>query len=411
MNLSVVKLTKSSLTLRVASSSEDFTQEEWASWDAHLQSNPSAYLDSRSIKAALNIVQRQLQAVMWVDEDGVTVGIASIEDSRALSSSRGRFLKGDKPIFKLAQRYLYRGDGIFKFPVRVMGTVLSSGDHAFRFTPDFPQALLFDAIHTALSLLSSDGTPPPKSTLVKDHYATVPWPTKIAGSSLWHKSWIDLEFDPVMEVDLKAEWKTFEDYSAALRKKSRTKIRRILRGSEELELKNLSLEEVEKSANELYDLYCQVYDRAGFKLGMLYPEDLIELKRNWGEDFPVIAYYLDGELVGFQCGILTPDVTEAFFVGFSVEENKLHFMYQRMLIEFIIQALGKGSKRIALGRTALDIKSSLGACPKRLVCHMKIDRPLVHSLTRAIALASSPKIPSLKRAWDDDRVSIFAGDN
>jgi hypothetical protein len=404
-------LTNHSLTLKVAISSDDFTTEEWAQWDSCLESNPSAYLDSRSIKAALNIPHRKLQAVRWINYNGSTVGIAQIEDSSALSSSRGRFLKADKPIFKLAQQYLYRGDGMFKFPVRVMGTVLSSGDHAYRFTPEFPQSELFEAIHNALSIPCSDGTSPPKSSLVKDHYSTVPWPEKLAGSSLWHKSWIDLEFDPVMEVDLKNEWKTFEEYSSALRKKPRTKIRRILRGSEELELKNMSLAEVEKHAQELYDLYCQVYDRAGFKLGMLYPEDLIELKRYWGNDFPVVAYYLDEDLVGFQCGILTPEVTEAFFVGFSVEENKLHFIYQRMLLEFIKQAIKKGSKRIALGRTALDIKSSLGACPKRLICHMKVDRPLVHTLTRAIALASSPKIPSLKRAWDDDRVSIFAGDN
>jgi len=78
------------------------------------------------------------------------------------------------------------------------------------------------------------------------------------------------------------------------------------------------------------------------------------------------------------------------------------------LLEFIMQAISTRSKRISLGRTALDIKSSLGACPKRLVCHMRVDRPLVHALTKVIARASSPKIPQLKRAWDDDSVSILA---
>ena len=135
----------------------------------------------------------------------------------------------------------------------------------------------------------------------------------------------DLEFDPVMEVDLKKEWKTFEEYSAALRKKSRTKIRRIIRGSEELILRDLTLEEITELADSLHDLYKQVYDRAGFTLGQLHKEDLITLKKHWGDDFPVIAYYLEEELVGFQCGIATPHTTEAFFVGFKQEENKLHF--------------------------------------------------------------------------------------
>ena len=42
---------------------------------------------------------------------------------------------------------------------------------------------------------------------------------RFAGKSNWHPKWVDLEFDPVMEIDLKSDWKSFEDYSNALRKK------------------------------------------------------------------------------------------------------------------------------------------------------------------------------------------------
>tara|TARA_B110000444_G_scaffold248062_1_gene271486 strand:+ start:1644 stop:2858 length:1215 start_codon:yes stop_codon:yes gene_type:complete len=392
----------------VASSSSDWSDEIWSDWDKVLISNPSAYLASKSIKAALDVPHRKLQAVRWIDEKGSTIGVAQIEDSYALSQSQGQFLKADKPIFKLAQKYLYRGDGIFQFSVRVMGTVLSSGDHAYRFTDAFPESEHQNALHEAMKIKCIDSTEPPKSSLIKDHYSDRPWTEKFAGRSQWHKDWIDLEFDPVMEVELNPNWKNFGDYTTALRKKPRTKIRRILRGSEEMKLKNLTLNEVQAYSQDLHALYTQVYDRAGFKLGRLYPEDIVELKRQWGDNFPVIAYYLDDELVGFQCGITTKSCTEAFFVGFSIEENKIHSIYQRMLLEFIIQAISTRSKRISLGRTALDIKSSIGACPKRLVCHMRADRPLVHALTKVIARASSPKIPQLKRAWDEESVSILA---
>ena len=396
------------IELLIAISSNDWSDKIWSDWDSVLISNPSVYLNSKSIKAALDVPHRKLQAVRWIDVHGNTIGVAQIEDSHALSQSEGQFLKADKPVFKLAQKYLYRGDGIFQFPVRVVGTVLSSGDHGYRFTDTFPESEHQSALHEALKIKCIDSSDPPKSSLIKDHYTDRPWEEKFAGRSQWHKDWIDLEFDPVMEVDLNPNWHTFEDYTAAIRKKSRTKIRRIIRGSEELVLKNLTLNEVQAYSEDLHALYNQVYDRAGFKLGRLYPEDIVELKRQWGDNFPVIAYYLDDELVGFQCGITTESCTEAFFVGFSLEENKIHFVYQRMLLEFIKQAIVIGSKRIALGRTALDIKSSLGACPKRLICHMRVDRPLVHALTKVIARASSPKIPQLKRAWDDESVSILA---
>lgn len=395
----------------IISSSDQWSEEEWRKWDDFLAFEPSAYLDSRSIKAALDVETRHLQVVKWVNESEEIVGIAQLEDTHAVSAVQGKFLKAEKPFFKLAQKYLYRGDGVFQFDVRVLGTVLSSGDHAYRFKQEISEKRQFKLIHQALNIPMIDGSKPPKSSMVKDHYSEKPWSEKIAGKSGWHCNWIDLEFDPVMEVDLKRDWSTFEEYSAALRKKSRTKIRRIIRGSEELVLKNLSLEEVEKSADLLHSLYKQVYGRAGFTLGKLYKEDLISLKKYWGDDFPVIAYYLEDEMVGFQCGIITDHTTEAYFVGFMLEENIIHFMYQRMLLEFIKQGIAKGSKKIVMGRTALDIKSSLGACPKRLLCHMKVDNPLIHILTRGVALTSSPKIPPLKRAWDDDRVSILAAGN
>ena len=130
--------------------------------------------------------------------------------------------------------------------------MLSSGDHAYRFAPSISESVKFKLIHQALDIPRINGSKPPNSKMVKDHYSEKGWPEKIAGKSSWHRKWIDLEFDPVMEVELKPEWKKFEDYSSALRKKSRTKVRRILRGSEELILKDLSLQEVEENADKLH---------------------------------------------------------------------------------------------------------------------------------------------------------------
>ena len=119
------------LEIKITSTSNSWSDELWKQWDNCLLENPSAYLDSRSIKAALDVVSRRLQAVMWVNSEGQTLGIAQVEDTHAVSQARGKFLKADKPFFKLAQQYLYRGDGVFQFNVRVLGTVLSSGDHAY----------------------------------------------------------------------------------------------------------------------------------------------------------------------------------------------------------------------------------------------------------------------------------------
>lgn len=382
--------------------SKGWDDDFWGKWDSFQAGNPSAYLDSRSVKAALDVPQRQLRALCWVDHAHHILGIATTEDTSAVSQSKGQFLKADKPVFKLAQRYLYRGDGKFKLNIRVLGMVLSSGDHAFRFSDHLSKEEIHYAIDEAVYLCPLPNSTVPRSILIKDHYSELPWGDRFAGKSSWHPKWVDLEFDPVMEIDLKSEWKCFDDYSNALRKKSRTKIRRIFKSSEELVQRDLSLKEVISLSDELYGLYSKVYGRAGFQLGKLHKEDIISLKEHWGDDFPVIGYYFEGTLVGFQCGIVTNYTVEAFFVGFNEDENRVHSIYQRMLLEFVNQGIERGANKISLGRTALDIKSSLGACPRRLSCHMRVNRPAIHFLLSVIAGASSPKIPQLKRAWKDD---------
>ena len=115
----------------IISSSDQWSEEEWRKWDEFLAFEPSAYLDSRSIKAALDVKTRRLQAVKWTNESEEIVGIVQVEDTHAVSAVQGKFLKAEKPFFKLAQQYLYRRDGVFQFDLRVLGTVLSSGDHAY----------------------------------------------------------------------------------------------------------------------------------------------------------------------------------------------------------------------------------------------------------------------------------------
>ena len=69
-------------------------------------------------------------------------------------------------------------------------------------------------------------------------------------------------------------------------------------------------------------------------------------------------------------------------------------------------SLRAGCSGVNLGRTALDIKASLGAEPQRLVLHERMKNPIVHRLARWAARASAPKQPPLKRAWKEEQASV-----
>ena len=99
-------------------------------------------------------------------------------------------------------------------------------------------------------------------------------------------------------------------------------------------------------------------------LGCLQPEDLALLKEEMGERFQVWVARLEGQTIGFHCGMCDGREVEAYFVGFEGGHNKSHALYQRMLVEFIQWGIREGCALVNLGRTALDIKASLGAEPQ-----------------------------------------------
>ena len=140
----------------IATTSNKWSDHEWGKWDKMLSYDPSAYLHSKTIRAALDVEARYLQAVRWLDSRGEIVGIAQVEDTHAMSVSQGKFLKADKPFFKLAQTYLYRGDGVFQFDVRVLGTVLASGAHAYRFSEVISEKEKFKAKTSTICCYPTD---------------------------------------------------------------------------------------------------------------------------------------------------------------------------------------------------------------------------------------------------------------
>jgi len=211
-----------------------------------------------------------------------------------------------------------------------------------------------------------------------------------------------------MIFHLDPNWGHFDAYTAELKTKSRTKINRILKLSEELEIKSWTLEDLEERGEDLVNLYQKVYERSGFRLGSLHCAELVESKRIWKDDFVVNGYYLEGALCGFQCAYVGTEETEAFFVGFEPELIKSHAIYQRMLVEFICLGVSRKSKRVNMGRTALEIKSSVGALPRRLQCDVRFRNPLFHRIVHAYTRGYNPSQLSLRQPWKAESYPVKA---
>lgn len=357
----------------------------------------SVFLDTRMIRALLSSPERPLAILRW-RRAGRLIGVAVVEDTCAESVGLEAHISSERPWFRWVNRMLHGKDNRFQFQVRVVGTVLGSGTHdqvwASDVNENHARRWLNETIFETIQL---NGKSSPRVVMVKDDPILDHQPRRVK-----HPGWIPLEFDPEMLLHLDPEWKDIESYKAAMKTKGRTKINRILAISDTLEMKAWDLGEIEQQGHKLIALYQQIYERSGFRLGSLHHREFVESKRAWGDDFVVNGFYLVGELVGFQCAYVGVEETEAFFVGFDPEFIKTHAIYQRMLVEFIRIGLERGSKRVNMGRTALEIKSSVGALPRRLQCEVRFKNRLFHEVVRRYTRGYDPVQPVMRQPWKQD---------
>jgi hypothetical protein len=82
--------------------------------------------------------------------------------------------------------------------------------------------------------------------------------------------------------------------------------------------------------------------------------------------FQFFGYFLNEELVGFHTLLLNYETLETYFLGYNEQIQKENMLYLNMLYNMTEYGIENGFKRIIFGRTALEIKSSIGATPVQM---------------------------------------------
>jgi predicted N-acyltransferase len=176
---------------------------------------------------------------------------------------------------------------------------------------------------------------------------------------------------PNMLLNLKEDWLSFDDYLAALKTKFRVKAKKALQLSTTLKIEDVTLENIENLLPEMTALYKKVSSKADFNLGDFNLETYISLKERLQDNYILKVYFLNGKVVGFMSGIVNQNSLDAHFVGIDYLLNKEYAIYQRMLYDYIEIAIQKRLKYLNFGRTASEIKSSIGAIPQDLTMYIR----------------------------------------
>ncbi|MFK8006903.1 MAG: GNAT family N-acetyltransferase [Saprospiraceae bacterium] len=176
---------------------------------------------------------------------------------------------------------------------------------------------------------------------------------------------------PNMVLDFREDWKTFDDYLAAMSSKYRVRVKRAFKKGVAIEKKELSIEGIEENLDRIYDLYSRIAEGSVFNLVKLNPQYFVALKERLGDDFKLVAYYIDGKLAAFFTTIKNYHELEAHFLGYDEAFNREHQMYLNILYDIIKIGFEQECKSIVFARTALEIKSSVGAEPHEMYWYLR----------------------------------------
>lgn len=258
----------------------------------------------------------------------------------------------------------------FASHILVVGNNMLSGQHAFEMSETADKSKVLIALNDAASELKSrfeaKGIPIHLTTF-KDFVAP-----EIENFSLQaYASDLRFSVQPNMVLAIKKEWKTELDYVNDFTKKYRSQYKRGRSKSVGVEKKELMLEDILTHEDELQQLYLHVASNAPFNTFYLPKHHFSTFKKKLASNFLLYGYFIGEKLIGFKTMINNGDALDSYFLGYNDSIQKEKMLYLNMLYDMTGHAIRNGFSKMVFGRTALEIKSSIGATPEKMIGMMR----------------------------------------
>jgi len=167
--------------------------------------------------------------------------------------------------------------------------------------------------------------------------------------------------DPSMFIDIR--WENFDSYLADIKSKYRVRYKRALKKGSALSLKEFTVEDLELHKDRMFNLYKQISQNVSFNLFDLNPDYFIQLKHKLGDDVSIKGVFIEEKLIAYYSLIYDPEHQEmdAHFLGYELDSNHENQTYLNILYWILGDSIEKKVKKVNLSRTAMEIKSSVGA--------------------------------------------------
>ena len=276
---------------------------------------------------------------------------------------------------------LRKGLGLFfcneHIKIMFCGNVFLSGEHGIITAENNSKKDVYSEIGTAIDAVAAN-TKPMHAIFIKDF--------KLASLNYTRQflnfGYSEIKVEPNLIIKLKPEWKSFDDYKNILKSKYRIKANKADSVSSTLKTRIFSQQDFITYKHELQALYQNTIDKASFNAQVLNLNTYSHLSTSLKNDFIVKGYFLENRLVGFLTALVNDNKLDAHFIGLDYDLNKSHSIYPRILNDYIRIGIKKQVLSINLGRTASEIKTTIGANPLDLSCYIKHKNPFFNMLIK-----------------------------
>lgn len=291
-------------------------------------------------------------------------------------------------------------------PVKLLvcGNIFVSGEHGVFIKENQNKQKIIKALAKSISQLTNSNKAISKDIsiyLIKDFIKE----SLEITDELHDLNYYSFNVEPNMVLQVDEDWNAFQDYLDAMKTKFRVKAKRALKLSSDLVVKEASIENIKTFLPEITKLYTKVSDKAEFNLGAFNLESFMSLKNKLGNTYILKTYWYQDKMVGFMSGVINTDALDAHFVGIDYELNRTLAIYQRMLYDYVEIAIDKKLKTINFGRTASEIKSSIGAIPQELTCYIRHKKSIRNKFIKPFLRYIEPKPFVQKKPFKTKRLT------
>lgn len=326
------------------------------------------YLETLAVSAPKNIQCHFIG--LFLNEELVGIAVTQYINLSELNS----FGERDHCIKTIIRDFVFKN---FSSNVLVMGNNMLTGQNGCYFGSKLPAseglALLKKVTEQLKNNFRANGTKI-HLTIFKDFAEErVPF-FKISE----FKSFFQFTTQPNMIFNIRNSWSSFDDYIADLSKKYRDQYKRARKKAEGISKRKLSLEEITNYNSRIYELYMNVAKNAPFNTFYLTENHFKTLKKVLKDKFLFYGYFIEDELIGFNTLIKNGTDIDTYFLGYDEVYQREKMLYLNMLYDMIGFSINKGYSRIIFARTALEIKSSVGAKPVDMFGMMQHSNPFIN---------------------------------